>query len=39
MTWLTEQNDWKALPKDDKSFIYEMGVSAIGAILLVTLLG
>lgn len=39
MTLLTEQNDWKALPKDDKSFIYEMAASAVGAIIIVALLG
>jgi hypothetical protein len=39
MTLLTNQNNWEALPKDDKSFIYEMGASAIGAIILVVLLG
>ncbi len=39
MTLLTKQNDWRALPKDDKSFIYEMAATAIGAVILVTLLG
>jgi len=39
MTWITKQNDWKTLPKDEKKFIYEMGASAIGAVLLVHLLG
>lgn len=39
MTLLTKQNDWHALPKDDKSFIYEMTATAIGAVILVVLLG
>ena len=39
MTWLTEQNDWQALPKDEKSFVYEMAVSAIGAVVIVAFLG
>ncbi len=39
MTLLTKQNNWRSLSKDDKSFIYEMSVTAIGAIVLVALLG
>lgn len=39
MTLLTEQNDWQALQKDEKSFIYEMAVSAVGAVIIVALLG
>ena len=39
MTLLTQQNNWQALPKEEKSFIYEMGASAIGAIIIVALLG
>jgi hypothetical protein len=39
MTWITEENGWKKLPKDEKYFVYELGLSAIGATAIVLLLG